>query len=99
MPELEFKTTIIRILAGFEKSIEDSWEPLFAEKKELKFSQAKIKNAITKMQTQMEAIKMKMDKTQEQISDIEDKNVENNEAERKRETKVRDHEDRLSNLL
>ena len=57
MSELEFKTTTVRILAGLGNSIEDTRESLSAEIKELKSSQAKIKNAITEMQTQMEAIK------------------------------------------
>ena len=38
MPEPEFKTTIIRILAGFEKSIEDTRESLATEIKGLKTS-------------------------------------------------------------
>ena len=51
MSELKSKTTIIRILAGLEKSIEDTRESLTTEIKELKSSQAKIKNAITEMPT------------------------------------------------
>ena len=43
MAEPEFKTAIIRILAGFEKSIQDTRESLTAEIKELKTSQAEIK--------------------------------------------------------
>ena len=39
MPEADFKITIIRILAGLEKSIEDTRESLTAEIKELKTSQ------------------------------------------------------------
>ncbi|KAF0887266.1 LORF1 protein, partial [Crocuta crocuta] len=65
-------------------------------------SQAEIKNAITQMQTQMEAIKRKIDEAEDQISVTEDKIMENNEAEKKRETKVRDHQGRLrefTNLL
>ena len=42
MSELEFRVTI-RILAGFEKSIES----FFMDIKEIKFSHNKIKNAIT----------------------------------------------------
>jgi len=49
MPEPEFKTTIIRILAGLDKSIEHTRESLTTEIKDLKTSQAKIKNAITEM--------------------------------------------------
>ena len=50
MPDPEFKTTIIRILAGLEKSIEDIREFLITEIKDIKASQAKIKNAISEIQ-------------------------------------------------
>ena len=49
--EQEFRSIVIRLLAGFEKSIEDTRETLPAEIKDLKTSQAKIKNAVTEMQT------------------------------------------------
>uniref|UniRef100_A0A8C8W9N3 L1 transposable element RRM domain-containing protein n=1 Tax=Panthera leo TaxID=9689 RepID=A0A8C8W9N3_PANLE len=91
---------IMRTLAGFKKSIEDIRKSLSAEVKELKSSQAKIKNAITGMQTQ-KSIKMRME-AGEQNSNIEDKIMENNEAKKKRETKVKDLEGKLkelSNLL
>lgn len=50
------------------------------------------------MQTHKEAIKMKRDKTEEWISDIEDKIMENTEAEKKKKIKVMDHEGRLREL-
>ena len=40
-----------------------------------------------------------MDEAEEQISDIEDKIMENNEAEKKREGKILDHECRHRNLV
>ena len=46
MSELEFRTTITRILARVEKSIEF----LSVEKKEVKFSLDETENSITKMQ-------------------------------------------------
>ena len=49
MSELVFRTKIIRILAGVEKSIES----LFMEIQEIKYSWDEIKNAITEMQSQM----------------------------------------------
>lgn len=45
--ELEFRTMIIRIVAGLKKSIES----LFVETKEVKSSQDEIKNAITEIQS------------------------------------------------
>ena len=56
MSELEFRTTRIRILAGVEKSIDNTREFLSMEIKDIKSSQAKIKNAITKMQSWMNAM-------------------------------------------
>ena len=50
MLDPEFKATIIRTLAGLEKSIEDNKESLTAGMNDLKTSQAKMKNAITKIQ-------------------------------------------------
>lgn len=50
----------------------------------------------------MDAIETRMDEAEEWISDIEDKIMKNNEAEKKRERKVVDHKGRLrelSNLL
>ena len=41
---------------------------------------------------------MRLDKVQKQVSDIEDKIMDNNEAEEKRERKVFDHECRLQEL-
>ena len=41
--ELEFKTTIIRILARDGKNIEDTRESLSADRKEIKSSKAEIK--------------------------------------------------------
>ena len=48
--EQEFRTTVVRILAGLEKYIEDTREAPAAEIKDLKTSQAKIKNSIPEMQ-------------------------------------------------
>ena len=61
-----------------------------------------MKNAISKMRFQMDAIIMRIDEAEKWIGDKEDKIMENNEAETKRETKVMEHKDwlrELSNLL
>ena len=81
------------------KSVEDITESFRAEIKDLKSCQAEIRNAITKMQTQMDTITARMDEAEEQISDTEDKIMENNEAKKKRETKVMDHNGNSVTLL
>ena len=64
MSELEFKT-IIRILTGLEKSIENTREYFTTEIKELKSSQFEIKNAIIDMQTQIDAMTVRTDTAEE----------------------------------
>ena len=49
MLELEHRITIIKILPGLEKSIEDNRESFSGEIKELKSNQVKIKKAINGM--------------------------------------------------
>ena len=48
---------IIKTLARLEKSTDDTRQSLSLEIKELKSSQANVKNAITEMQSQVEALK------------------------------------------
>ena len=54
MPDGEFKATIIRILSGLEKSMEDIRETLSAETKELKNNQEEMKNAITEIRNRLD---------------------------------------------
>ena len=83
MSELEFRITIIRILAG----VENRLESLSAEIKEVKNSHNDIENAITELQSLMDATVARMDEGERRINDIEDKLMENNEAEKRRTLK------------
>ena len=87
MSELEFRIMMIRILAG----VKNRFESLSAEIKEVKTSQDEIKNAITELQSWMDAATARIDEAEHRISSIEDKLMENNEAEKKREIKAKEH--------
>ena len=50
------------------------------------------------MQSCMDATMAKMDKAEQKISDIEDEIMENNEAEKRRETKAKEHNIRIREL-
>lgn len=65
MPEPEFKTTIVRILAGLDKSINNTRESLTTEIKNLKTSLVKIKNAITEMPNQLNVMTTRMEEVEE----------------------------------
>ena len=93
MSEPEFRITIIRILAG----VKNRLESLFAEIKEVK-NRMKFKNAIIKLQSQMDAAAARMDEAEQRISDIEDKLTENNEAEKNREMKAKEHDLRIREI-
>ena len=68
------------------------------EIKEVKSSQDEIKNAITELQSQMDATAARMDEAEQRIGDIEDKLIENNEAEKKREIKAKEHDLRIREI-
>jgi len=95
--EQEFRT-VIRILAGLDRSIGDTKVTLAAEIKHLKTGQAKTKNAMTVMQNCLDVITSRMEEAEDQIDDVEDKIMENNEAEKKMERKLLDNEYRLREL-
>ena len=82
MSEPEFIITIIRILAG----VKNRLESLSAEIKEVKASQDEIKNAITELQSQVDAMAAaRVVEAEQRISDIDNKIIENNETEKKKE--------------
>ena len=83
MSEAEFRITIIRILAGVENRLESL-------SVEVRAGLDEIKNAITELQSQMNATAARMGEAEQQISNIEGKFMENNEAEKRRDTKAKE---------
>ena len=70
--------------------VENRLESLSAEIKEVKNSQNEIKNAITELQSWMDAAAARMENQR-----YRDKLMENNEAEKKREIKAKEHDLRI----
>ena len=81
--EHEIKITVIKLIAGFEKSIEDSRESITAEIKGLGNSQEELKNAINELQNKMETTTAQTEEAEERIGELEDKIMEKEEAEKK----------------
>jgi len=65
MSDEDFKATIIRILAGLEKSMEDIRETLPTEIKDLKNNQAEMKNAITEIQNWLDVMTTRIEEAEE----------------------------------
>ena len=81
--EQEYRITGIKQSWVWNKSTEDTRETLAAEIKDLKTNQAYMKNVITEMQNWLETVTMRTEEAEERIGEIEDKIMENNEAEKR----------------
>ena len=68
------------------------------EIKEVETSQDEIKNDITELQSWMDAAVARMDEAEQRISNREGKLIENNEAEKKREIKAKEHDLRIREI-
>ena len=85
--EQEFKIIVIKLIAGLGKSIEDSRESIAAEVKELKNSHDELTNVINGMQNEMEETAAWIEEAKGKIGELEDKIMEKDEAEKKRDKK------------
>lgn len=83
VPNGEFKAAIILILTGFEKRMEDIRGTFTTEIKELKKTESEMRNIINEIENGLDAVNGRPEEAEELISDLEDKIMENNEAEPK----------------
>ena len=81
--ENEFKIIVIKLIAGLEKSIEDSKASIAREIKGLRNSQEELKNAINELQNKMEVTTVQTEEAEERMGELEDKIMEKEEAEKK----------------
>ena len=81
--EQEFRIIVIKLIAGLEKSIEDSRESIATEIKGLRNSHEELKNAINEVKNQMEVTTPRIEQAEERIVEIEDKIIDKQEAEKK----------------
>ena len=79
----EFRLIVIKLIAGLEKTIEDSRETITTEIKGLRNSHGEPKNAINELQNKMEATTAQIEEAEERIGELEDKIMEKENAEKK----------------
>lgn len=65
MPNGEFKATIMRLLTGLKKRMEDIREALTAEIKDLKKNHSEMKNAITEIGHRCDAMNTRLEEAEE----------------------------------
>ena len=85
MSEIQFRSTIIKLLVALEKNVKDSRDFITAE---LRSNQAKIKNTLNETQSKLDALTARVNEVEERVSDKEDKLMVRKEAEEKREKQL-----------
>ena len=95
--EQEFRIVVIKLIAGLEKSKKDSRVSMATEIKGLRNSHEELKNAINEVQNKMEATTAGIEDA-ERIGELEDKILEKEEAEKKRNKKIQEYEGRIREL-
>ena len=94
--EREFRIMTIKIIAGLKRHSEDTRECLSGEIKQLISNQVEIKKAnLSEMQSKMKVLTARINEASQRSSDIEDKTMENKEAEEKREKQPLDYDRRI----
>ena len=82
MSDIQFRSTIIKLLVALEKSVKDSRDFVTAE---LRSNQTEIKNKLNEMQSKLDVLIARVNEVEERVSDIEEKLMVRKEAEEKRE--------------
>ena len=94
--EREFRIMTIKIIAGLKRHSEDTRECLSGEIKQLISNQVEIKKAnLSEMQSKMKVLTARINEASQRSSDIEDKTMENKEAEEKQEKQPLDYDRRI----
>ncbi|KAF0879580.1 LORF1 protein, partial [Crocuta crocuta] len=96
--EQEFRTIVIKLIAGLENGMEDIRETNATKTRELKNSCDELKNAINEMHNKIEASSARIEEAERRISELEDTIIEKEEAEKKREKLIHEHERRVQEL-
>ncbi|KAF0879971.1 LORF1 protein, partial [Crocuta crocuta] len=96
--EQEFRTVVIKLNAGLENSMEDIRETIATNTMELKNSYDEFTTAINEIHNKMEVSNARIKEAERRISDSEDTIIEKEEAEKKRDTLIQEHERRVREL-
>ena len=105
LTEKEFRIMIVKMIQNLENKmelqlnsletrIEKMQEKFNKDKEEIKNSQSIINNAITEIKSTLEGTNSRITEAEDMISEVEDRMVEINEAERKKEKRIKRNEDK-----
>ena len=109
LSEKEFRIMIMKMIQNLESKMEfqinsletkiEKMQEMFnKDLEDIKKSQLKMNNAISEIKITLEGTMSRITETEDRISEVEDKMVEINEAERKKEKRIKRNEDDLRDL-
>ncbi|KAF0887199.1 LORF1 protein, partial [Crocuta crocuta] len=96
--EQDFKTIIIKLIAGLEKSKRDIKETMSTSNTENKNRHDEFKKAINEIHNKLEASNARTEEAERRISDLEDTIIEKEETEKKRDKLIQEQERRVREL-
>ncbi|KAF0886019.1 LORF1 protein, partial [Crocuta crocuta] len=96
--EQDFRTIIIKLIAGLAISIEDIKETMATNNMENKNRHDELKNAITEIHNKLEVSNARTEEAEKRISDLEDTIIEKQEADKKRDKLIQEQERRVREL-
>jgi len=109
LTEKEFRIMIVKMIPNLENKmglqinsletrIEKMQEKFNKDLQEIKKTQSIMNNAITEIKSTLEGTNSRITEAEDMISEVEDRMVEINEAERKKEKRIKRNEDNLRDL-
>ncbi|KAF0880147.1 LITD1 protein, partial [Crocuta crocuta] len=96
--EQDFKTILIKLIAGLKKNIEDIKETMATNNMENKNRHDELKNAINEIHNKLEVSNAWIENANKRISDLEYTIIEKQEADQKRDKMIQEHERRSREL-
>ncbi|KAF0878313.1 LORF1 protein, partial [Crocuta crocuta] len=94
----DFRTTVIKLIAGPETGMEDIREPIATKIMDPKNSCNEFKNAINEVYNKMEVATAWIEEEERRIGELEDKIIDREEAKKKRDILIQEHEWRFQEL-
>ncbi|KAF0871143.1 LORF1 protein, partial [Crocuta crocuta] len=96
--EQDFRTIIVKLIAGLAKSIEDIKETMATNNMENKNRHDESKNAINEIHNKLEVSIARIEEAEKRISDLEDTIIEKQEADKNRHKLIQEQERRVREL-
>lgn len=95
MSKIDFRVTVIKAISRPEKNINNNVESL---RTEMGSNQAELKNVVNEMQSRQDTLTVRVNEAEEQISEIEDKMIEELEIEAAWEKQIKNQEIKLEEI-